>query len=66
MQTILFKNLPLISGFEDTSLGPSNMFSIQTGDFIQVLHENNHWVTVSSPTESATSVVYLYNSLQPK
>ena len=66
MQTVLFKNFPLISGFQDTSLGPSNMFSIQTGDFVQVLHENNHWVTVSSPTESATSVVYLYNSLQPK
>ena len=29
-----------------------------------MLHENNHWVTVSSPTESATSVVYLYDSLQ--
>ena len=60
-QTILFKNFPLISGFEDTTLGPLNMFSVQTGEFVQVLHENNHWVT---PTESATSVVYLYDSLQ--
>ena len=25
---------------------------------------NNHWVTASSPTESGTSVVYLYGSLQ--
>ena len=40
------------------------MFSVQTGEFVQVLNENNHWVTVSSPTESATSVVYLYDSLQ--
>ena len=63
-QTILFKNFPLISGFEDTTLGPLNMFSVQTGEFVQVLHENNHWVTVSSPTERATSVVYLYDSLQ--
>ena len=63
MQTILFKNFPLISGFEDTTLGPLNMFSVQTGEFVQVLNENNHWVTVSSPTESATSVVYLYDSL---
>ena len=63
-QTILFKNFPLISGFEDTTLGPLNMFSVQTGEFVQVLNENNHWVTVSSPTESATSVVYLYDSLQ--
>ena len=39
------------------------MFSVQTGEFVQVLNENNHWVTVSSPTESATSVVYLYDSL---
>ena len=64
MQTILFKNFPLISGFEDTTLGPLNMFSVQTVDFAQVLHENNHWVTVSLPTERATSVVYLYDSLQ--
>ena len=42
MQAILFKNLSLISGFEDTSLGPLNMFSVQTGEFIQVFHENNH------------------------
>ena len=34
------------------------------GKFIQVLHENNYWVMVFSPTESATSVVYLYDSLQ--
>ena len=40
------------------------MFSVQTGEFVQVLHENNHWVTVSSPTERATFVVYLYDSLQ--
>ena len=38
------------------------MFSVWTGEFVQVLHENNHWVTVSSPIESATSVVYLYDS----
>ena len=63
-QTILFKNFPLISGFEDTSLGPLNMFSVQTGEFVQVLYGNDHWVTVSSPTEKATSVVYLYDSLQ--
>ena len=41
-----------------------NMFSVQTGEFVQVPYENNHWVTVSSPTERATSVVYLYDSLQ--
>ena len=63
-QTILFKKFLLIRGFEDTILSPLNMFSVQMGEFIQVLHENNHWVTISSPTESATSVVYLYDSSQ--
>ena len=63
---MLFKNFPHIRGFEDTTLGPLNMFSVQTGEFVQVLHENNHWVTVSSPTESATSVVYFYYSSQKK
>ena len=33
-QTILFKNFALISGFEDTTLGPLNMFSVQTGEFV--------------------------------
>ena len=61
-QTILLKNFPLISGFEDTTRGPLNMFSVQAGEFVQVLHETNHWAT--SPTESATSAVYLYDSLQ--
>ena len=63
VQTILFKNFPVISDFEDTTLGPLNMFCVQTGEFVQVLYENNHWFKVSSPTESATSVVYLYDSL---
>ena len=63
-QTILFKNFPVISGFEDTTLGPLYMFSVQTGEFVQVLHENNHRVTVSLLTERATSVAYLYDTLQ--
>ena len=63
-QTILFKNFPLIRRFEDTTLGPLNMLSIQMSEFIQVLHKNNHWVTVSLPTASATSMVYLYDSSQ--
>ena len=58
-----FKTFPL-RDFEDTILGTLNMFSVQTGEFIQVLHENNRWVTVSSTTESATSLVYLYDSWQ--
>ena len=58
-QTILFKNFPLIGGFEDTTPGPLNMFSVQTGEFVEVLYENNHWVTVSSPTEKGTSVTAL-------
>ena len=59
-QTILFKNFPHINGFEDTTLGSLNMFFVQTGEFVQVPHENNHWVTVPSPAESAASVMYLY------
>ena len=45
----------LISGFEDATLGLLNMFSVQTGEFVEMLHKNNHQVTVSSPTESAAS-----------
>ena len=58
----MFKSFPFLRGFEDTTIGPLKMFSVQTGEFVQVLVENNHCVTVSSPTESA--IVYLYDSLQ--
>ena len=40
------------------------MFSVQTGEVVQVLHEIDHWVQIFSPTKNATSVVYLYDSLQ--
>ena len=61
VQTTLFKTF-LLRDFEETTCGTLNMFSVQTGEFVQVLHETNHWAT--SPTESATSAVYLYDSLQ--
>ena len=38
------------------------MFSVQMGESVERLHESCHWVTVSLPTESATSVVCLYDS----
>ena len=38
------------------------MFSVQMDESVERLHESYHWVTVSLPTESATSVVYLYDS----
>ena len=60
VQTTLFKTF-LLRDFEETTCGTLNMFSVQTGEFIQALHKNNRWVTVSSTTESAISVVYLYD-----
>ena len=60
VQTTLFKTF-LLRDFEETTRGTLNMFFVQTGEFIQALHKNNRWVTVSSTTESAISVVYLYD-----
>ena len=64
LQFFLCQRFPLTKGFEETTLGPQCMFSIQKGEFIQILHDRNHWVTVYAPSEGETDMVYLYDSLQ--
>ena len=48
-QGLLHEQFPGVGGLEDTTLGPLNMFSIQKGEFVQVLHDGGlHWVCISN------------------
>lgn len=60
-QLILHKQFPLINGLEDTEFGLHNKFKIQSGEFIQILYSQSHWVVASSIDESNT--IYLYDSM---
>ena len=62
-QTLLHDPVPGVGGLEDTTLGPISMFSIQRGEFVQVLHDGSiHWVCVSNIGCKDQDVSY-YDSL---
>ena len=42
-----------------------HQFSVQkNGLFIQIIHDNNHWVTIYADSDSDKSIVYLCDLLQ--
>ena len=45
-QVLLPKNFPLTNGFEDTKLGNLSQFSVPKNNFIQIIHDHNHWITI--------------------
>ena len=45
-QVLLHKNFPLTNGFEDTKLGNLSQFSVPKNNFIQIIHDHNHWITI--------------------
>ena len=48
-QGLLKNAYPDIGGLESVSLGQTLAFTIQRGEFVQVLNvSNNHWVTISN------------------
>ena len=63
-QGLLYNRFPLTKGLGDTSLGILKQHSIQKNEFIQIIHDKNHWVTIHADPETDVSTVYLYNSLQ--
>lgn len=65
-QRLLKRQFPEIDGFQDVSLGLVLSFEVQTGDFLQILHANNHWLTVSTiacPHPSVKVYDSLYKSV---
>ena len=63
-QTLLHEQFPGVGGLEDTTLGPIFMFSVQKGEFVQVLHDENiHWVCISNIGCKEQEINY-YDSLR--
>ena len=63
-QYLLHKQFPITKGFEDTTLGKLQQFSAQKNRFIQIIHDNNHWVAIYADSDSDKLIVYLCDSLQ--
>ena len=63
-QTLLHEQFPGVGGLEDTTLGPIFMFSVQKGEFVQLLHDGNiHWVCISNIGCNENEIKY-YDSLR--
>ena len=63
-QSVFRKQFPYISGMENTTLGPVVNFSVQKGEFAQILYTgSHHWILVSNIGCLCSSEVKLYDSL---
>ena len=61
---VLRDQFPYIGGMENTTLGPVNNFTVQRGEFAQILQKgSSHWVLASNIGCSSPSEVRLYDSL---
>ena len=61
-QYLLHKQFPITKRFEDITLGKLQQFSVHKSRFIQIIHDNNHWVTIYADSDSDESIAYLCNS----
>ena len=62
-QVLLHKKFLLTNGRKDTTLSNLRQFSVQKNNFIQIIHDRNHWVTVYSDSVIEKSIIYLFDSL---
>ena len=61
---VLRDQFPYIGGMKNTTLGPVNNFTVQRGEFAQILQKgSSHWVLASNIGCSSPSEVRLYDSL---
>ena len=62
--SVLRSQFPHAKGLENTTLGPIFNFSVQKGEFAQILHTgSHHWILVSNIGCPNQSEVKLYDSL---
>ncbi len=47
-QKLLKEQFPGINGLQNVCMGYVMGFEIQAGAFLQILHSNNHWLTIAS------------------
>lgn len=64
-QQLLSSQFPHVGGFENVTLKHTLAFTVQTGEFVQVLNINDsHWVTIST-IGCSSNEIYVYDSLPP-
>ena len=61
-QYLQHKQFPTTKRFEDTTLGKLQQFSVHKSRYIQIIHDNNHCVTICADSDSDKSIAYLCNS----
>ena len=65
-QALLQKQNTLVDGFQPPCLGQTCAFDIQSGEFVQILHDGHgHWLTVSTIGAEDEAEVYVYDSMYP-
>ena len=64
-QQLIQQAFPHVRGLQNVSLGHTLAFSVEQGEFIQVMHNgHNHWVTVST-IGCGPAEVDIFGSLTP-
>ena len=65
-QMLLKKQSPWCGGLQDTILGQTLSFQVETTEFIQILHSGfGHWLTISTLGVDGDKDVMVYDSLYP-
>ena len=66
-QYFLHQQFPLIQGFQDTVLQKRNGFSVESGEFIQIINmAESHWVTLSTLGLQQHGTIRMYGSMKAK
>lgn len=66
-QYLLKQQFPLIQGFQDTLLQKRNGFSVEPGEFIQIINmAESHWVTLSTLGLQQQGTIRLYDSMKAR
>ena len=63
-QKLLAQQFPYISGLQNVAIGLTMSFSIQTGEFLQIIDTtHHHWITISTIGVQNPSEVRVYDSI---
>ena len=63
-QKLLAQQFPYISGLQNVAIGLTMSFSIQTGEFLQIIDTTyHHWITISTIGVQNPSEVRVYDSV---
>lgn len=64
-QRLIQQEFPHLQGLQDVALGHTMAFSVERGEFVQILHAGGHWVTIST-IGCGPAEVDIYDSSSPQ